>query len=104
MHCGVVSAIIRQRWLAIPAAVRRSLRVVRVHSAFAGVINAGFLAARMALPEHSVQLGAASECVWWRREALRAQYPAARMLEDARDVRAFAEPYEILVASWPCHP
>ena len=104
MHVGVVSALIRAGWARLRAEVRERTVQVRVHSAFAGLINAGFLAVLEAFCDRDVSLAVATELVDWKRDALRLQFPSALLFADARELGAFCVWAEVLIVSWPCMP
>ena len=104
MHVGVVRALIASAWGRLRSEVIQALVAVRVHASCAGVINAGFLAVVAALGDYPVELVVATECVEWRRTALRLQYPRALLYADACEPLAFAVGVEVLVLSWPCMP
>ena len=104
MHVGVVSALIRAGWARLRAEVRGRIVRILVHSSFAGLINAGFLAVRAAFDGVEVALAVATEIVDWKRDALRLQFPSAVLFADAREVGAFMVTSEVMVVSWSCMP
>ena len=107
MHVGAVAAVIRRGWqLAGKWHTVRDKQWIGVHSSCAGLVNAGFLAARRAMKELGVEarLVCATELSPWRREALSMQYPSALIGEQATAHENFGRHAQVLVASWPCKP
>ena len=81
--------------------------MVAVHSSCAGLINAGFLAARKAMRSLGRQacLVVATKLDRMRRAVLKLMFPDAWIGKWARGLDAFCGPRtDILVISWPCMP
>ena len=107
MWGAAVAAVIRRGWDLVDATHGIDDKYpVRVHSACAGLVNAGFLAVERAMKERGVtaRLVVASEAVPWIREGLQLQYPGTVLLEDAGQFEEYTRNAHILVASWPCKP
>ena len=107
MHVGLTSAVIRWAWLMLVQRLNVSLPVgqeILVHTACAGMVNAGFLAAERALKglQLTAVLSVASEKCSLRRDALRMQYPNAMLVADAAMDVAYSRHSHIFIASWPC--
>ena len=107
MHVGLTSAVIRWAWLILVQRLNVCMPVgqeVMVHTACAGMVNAGYLAAERALQglQLTPVLSVASEKCTLRRDALQMQYPDALLVADAAMDGAYARHSHIFIASWPC--
>ena len=95
MHVGAVAEVVKIGWrraLQVHPEELSRLNMVTVHSACAGVVNAGFLAVRKAMRNlgRETNLVVATEINRMRREALKIMYPAAWIGEFACGLDAFA--------------